>query len=155
MPRHGGIQSLVANLAQTKCPKAGKMVYQTKRKLLALACDMIKRPANIVYPCSREAFIAVVLLCIWSADVHPQYHLVELFSGAGKVGEVWRPILKNFILIFACTFLCMCCIYSISAHVMSGRTGSMWANTTGITTSKGWTSYPMVDLRMQLSLCSV
>ena len=56
----------------------------------------------------------MVLLCIWSADVHPQYHLVELFSGAGKVGEVWRPILKNFILIFACTFLCMCCIYSIS-----------------------------------------
>lgn len=116
MPR-GHNQSLVANLAQTKCPKAGKKGIPNKAKITRENhLHVIKKHILIShYPCSWEAFIAVVLLCLWSTEVHPQYHLVELFSGAGRVGEVWRPILKKLILISACTFLCICWILNIYA----------------------------------------
>ena len=39
-----------------------------------------------------QAFIAVVLLVLWTTQPSPRFHLVELFAGAGRVGEVWRPM---------------------------------------------------------------
>eukprot|EP00438_Fugacium_kawagutii_P014031 Skav233998 [mRNA] locus=scaffold2413:218954:222547:+ [translate_table: standard] len=37
-----------------------------------------------------KVFIAIVLLVQWSYEVKPKYDLVELFSGKGNVGQVWR-----------------------------------------------------------------
>lgn len=69
-----------------------------------------------------EAFIAVILLILWSSDVYPKYHLVELFSGAGKVGEVWRLICADH-LERSKSF--------IHVNTVSGRMGSMWGSMTG------------------------
>ena len=38
---------------------------------------------------SEKVFIACVLLLLWSTDTSPQYHLVELFSGVGRIARVY------------------------------------------------------------------
>ena len=38
----------------------------------------------------EKVFIACVLLLLWSTDTSPQYHLVELFSGVGRIARLYR-----------------------------------------------------------------
>ena len=37
-----------------------------------------------------EVFIACVLLILWSTEVVPKFHLVEIFSGVGEIARVYR-----------------------------------------------------------------
>ena len=37
-----------------------------------------------------EVFIACVLLILWSTEVAPKFHLVEIFSGVGEIARVYR-----------------------------------------------------------------
>lgn len=55
-----------------------------------------------------KAFIACVLLVLWSSDVSPKYSLVELFSGLGQVGKVWRLELDSRFPNLECIISCTC-----------------------------------------------
>lgn len=79
-------QSLLVSLVQMNCPKVDCVTDAIVGTEAFIACAQSLERVQV----PRFRYACKVLLVLWTYELKPKYHLIELFAGSGNVGAVWR-----------------------------------------------------------------